>query len=61
MVPTCYNIIQNAIKRGLDPFKLFIHGAIIGKTKRFRGVRYHAKSKSGREHRTICQVKIIVE
>lgn len=61
MVPTLYNLVGHAISKNLDPFRLYIHGAIIGKTTRFRGIRYHAKSKSGAEHKTICQVKIIIE
>jgi len=28
---------------------------------RFKGIRYHAKGKGGREEKDICQIKIIVE
>lgn len=48
MLPALHNAVRHAVDRGLDPFKLFIHGVIIGKKMRFRGVRFHAKGKSGR-------------
>lgn len=49
MIPTLFNIVHHAIHKGYDPKLLFVHGYIIGKTIRMRGVRYHAKMKSGRE------------
>lgn len=61
MIPTLYNIVRHAIQKGLDPVRLFIHGVIVGKTMRFKGIRYHAKGKGGREEKDICQIKIIVE
>lgn len=61
MIPTLYNIIHHAIHQGHNPAMLFIHGYIIGKTMRMKGLRYHAKSKAGREEKDICQIKILVE
>lgn len=48
MIPTFFNCIRHAVEKGLDPIRLFVHGVIIGKTMRFKGIRYHAKGKSGR-------------
>lgn len=48
MVKTLYNIARHAIEKKLDPFRLYVHGVIVGKTRRFKGVRYHAKGKGGR-------------
>lgn len=28
---------------------------------RFKGIRYHAKGRGGREERDICQIRVIVE
>lgn len=61
MVPTLYNIVRHAMQKKLDPFRLYIHGCIIGKTMRFKGIRYHAKGRGGREERDICQIRVIVE
>jgi len=48
MLKTLYSMVRHAIERGFDPFRVFIHGFVIGKTMRFKGIRYHAKGKSGR-------------
>jgi len=45
MIPTFYNLIDHARQKGLNPYRLFVHGCIIGKTKRYKGVRYHAKGR----------------
>lgn len=60
MVPTFYNLIKHAQDQGKDPLRLFVHGCIIGKTQRFKNIRYHAKGKTGREKRDMCQVKVIL-
>ncbi len=61
MIPTLVNSIRHAAQKGLDPFRLYIHGVIVGKKMRFKGIRFHAKGKSGREVKTVCQIKIIIE
>lgn len=48
VVRVLYNLVRHAFEKGLDPVRLYIHGAIIGKTRRFKGIRFHAKGKSGR-------------
>lgn len=60
MLPTFFNCVRHAKDKGLDPLRLYVHGVIIGKTMRFKGLRYHAKGKSGRENKTICQIKVII-
>ena len=60
IIPTLYNLIRHAIDRKYDPVRLFIHGFLIGKTQRYKNIRYHAKGKSGREKRDFCQVKVVV-
>lgn len=37
-----------------------MHGLISGKTRRFKGIRYHAKMKMGRENKDICGVKVML-
>lgn len=59
-MPTLFNLIRHALDRGYDPLRLFIHGIEIGKTQRYKGLRYHAKGRSGREKRDFCQVKVIL-
>jgi ribosomal protein L22 len=60
MVRTFYNIIDHAKQRGFNPVRLWVHGCLIGKTKRYKGVRYHAKGRGCREKKDFCQVKIIL-
>lgn len=48
MVPTFYNIIRHAVDQGKHPLRLYVHGIIIGKTMRYKGIRYHARGKTGR-------------
>ena len=59
MLRTFYNLIDHAKSRNYNPLRLWIHGCIIGKTQRYKGVRYHAKGRGNREKRDFCQVKII--
>ena len=40
--------------------RLWLHGCIIGKTKRYKSVRYHAKGRGCREKTDFCQVKVIL-
>lgn len=61
LVHTLYNIVRHCIERKLDPLRLFIHGCLIGRKMRFKGIRYHAKGKSGRENKTIIQIKVLAE
>lgn len=60
ILPTLFNLIRHAIDREMDPFRLFIHGILIGKTIRYKGIRYHAKGRGGREKKDICQVKVVL-
>lgn len=59
MLPTFFNLLDHASRRGLDPCRMFVHGLIFGKTKRYRGVRYHAKGRGNNEKTDICQIKVI--
>jgi hypothetical protein len=59
LIRTFYNLLDHAKARGFSILKLWVHGCIIGKTKRYRGLRYHAKGRGNREKRDFCQVKII--
>jgi len=60
MIRTFYNLIDHAKQKGINPTRLWVHGYIIGKTKRYKGTRYHAKGRGYREKRDFCQVKIIL-
>jgi len=60
MVKTMYNLFDHAKCRGLNPMRLWVHGYVIGKTKRYRSVRYAAKGRGYNEKRDFCQVKIIL-
>ena len=40
--------------------RLWVHGCIIGKTKRYKSVRYHAKGKGCKEKKDFCQVRVIL-
>lgn len=40
--------------------RLWVHGCIIGKTKRYFGVRYHAKGRGAKEKRDFCRVKVVL-
>ena len=46
--------------KGKDPLRLFVHGCIIGKQKRYRSLRYHAKMKRGMQTTDMIQVKVLV-
>jgi ribosomal protein L22 len=48
MVRTFYNAVDHAKNKGLNPLRLWIHGCLIGKKQRYRGVRYHAKGRGAR-------------
>jgi hypothetical protein len=48
MVRTFWNLIDHAKQRGFDPMRLWVHGCLIGKTKRYFGVRYHAKGRGSK-------------
>jgi ribosomal protein L22 len=49
MLPTLYNVARHAVQKNLNPVCLYIHGVIVGKKRRFRGIRFHAKGRGGRE------------
>jgi hypothetical protein len=48
MVRTFWNLLDHAKQRGFDPMRLWVHGCLIGKTKRHFGVRYHAKGRGNK-------------
>lgn len=60
LVRTLYNLLDHAKCKGLNPLRLWVHGCIIGKTKRYKGIRYHAKGRGCRKIRDFCQVKVIL-
>lgn len=60
MVKTFYNLIDHAIRKNLNPNRLWVHGCLIGKTKRYRLTRYHAKGRGFRGKRDFCQVRVIL-
>ncbi|CAM6000801.1 unnamed protein product [Sphagnum balticum] len=60
LLPTFFNLIDHAKRRGYIPYRLFVHGLIRGKTKRYQGLRYHAKGRGNREKTDFCQVKVIL-
>ena len=37
-----------------------MHGALIGKTRRYTGVRYHGKGRGSVEKRDFCQIRIVL-
>lgn len=59
LVHTLYNIVRHCMDRKMDPLRLFIHGCLIGKKMRFKNIRYHAKGRTGRENRTVIQIKVV--
>ena len=60
MVRTFYNLIDHAEHKGYNSLRLWVHGCLIGKTKRYKGTRYHAKGRGCREKRDFCQVKVVM-
>ena len=60
MVKTFYNLMDHAINRNYDIMRLWVHGCLIGKTQRYKSVRYHAKGRGCTEKRDFCQVKVIL-
>lgn len=60
LVRTFYNLLDHAKHQGLNPARLWVHGCIIGLTKRYKGVRYAARGRGHREKRDFCQVKVIL-
>jgi len=49
MSRTMWNLIDHAKNyKGMVPIRLFIHGVLIGKTKRYFGIRYQAKGRGYR-------------
>jgi ribosomal protein L22 len=60
MKRTFYNLIDHAERRGMNPLRLWVHGCIIGKTKRYKSLRYHARGRGYREKKDFCQVKVIL-
>ena len=60
LIPTFFNLLDHAKKRGFVPYRMFVHGLILGKTQRYRGRRYHAKGRGNPEKTDICQVKVIL-
>ncbi len=61
MVRTLYNLVDHAKIQGKDSLRLFVDAILIGKTRRYFGVRYHAKGRGCREKRDFCQVKLVFE
>lgn len=57
---TFYNLLDHAVNKGMKPYRMFVHGLISGLTKRYSGVRYHAKMKRGLENKDICGVKVML-
>ena len=60
LIKTFYNMLNHAEQKGVNPMRLWVHGYILGKTKRWKGLRDHAKGRGCREKRDYCQVKIIL-
>lgn len=60
ILPTFFNLIDHAKKRGLEPYRLFVHGLILGKQQRYKGLRYKAKMRNSVEKTDFCHVKIIL-
>ena len=60
MIKTFYNLIDHAQQQGVNPLRLWVHSYLIGKTKRWKSLRYHAKGRGFREKRDFCQVRIIL-
>ena len=60
MVRTFWNLLDHAKARGFDPMRLWVHGCLIGKTKRYFNVRFHAKGRGAREKRDHCRVKVVL-
>jgi len=60
MIKTLYNMVDHAKQRDFNVLRLWVHGCIIGKTQRYKGVRYQAKGRGFREKRDFCQVKVIL-
>jgi ribosomal protein L22 len=60
MIRTFWNLLDHAKQRDFDPMRLWVHGCLIGKTKRYFGVRYHAKGRGSKEKRDFCRVKIVL-
>jgi large subunit ribosomal protein L22 len=60
MLPTLFNLVRHAVEKGRDPLRLYIYGALIGKTKRYKLIRYHAKGRHGLMKRDYCQIRIVV-
>ena len=48
MVRTFYNLLDHAKSKGLNPLRLWVHGCIIGKTQRYKSLRYHAKGRGNK-------------
>ena len=60
MVRTFYNLIDHAKHRDYNIMRLWVHGCLIGKTKRYKSVRYHAKGRGCREKKDFCGVKVVL-
>lgn len=61
MLPTLYNLIAHAGDRQINPLFLFVHGYIIGKTRRWKITRYHAKGRGAQGKKDQIQVRIILK
>jgi ribosomal protein L22 len=48
LLPTFFNLLDHAQRKGLQPYRLFVHGLILGKQDRYTGLRYKAKSRSSK-------------
>lgn len=60
LIRTFYNLLDHAKRQGLNPTRLWVHGCLIGLTKRYRSTRYAAKGRGYKEKRDFCQVKVIL-
>ena len=61
VLPALYGILSTARMRGFDLHRLYIHRVLMGKSKRFYSIRYHAKGKSGKMKKDFCHVNILVQ
>ncbi|CAK81841.1 unnamed protein product (macronuclear) [Paramecium tetraurelia] len=61
LAKTFVMVRSHAVQRGYDPERLYVHSIQVGRYKKFRKARFHAKARINPAFRETSQIKVILE
>ncbi|CAD8160276.1 unnamed protein product [Paramecium pentaurelia] len=61
LAKTLVMVRSHAVQRGYDPERLYVHSIQVGRYKKFRKARFHAKARINPAFRETSQIKVILE